>query len=86
VRQHWEKDGPASAPGRSGRTNAAVPSYAPFRGWQTRPPAAHGCAPWATLFRPSGSAHALLFAACRYAGQLAKLPHKPSSRCVSPIR
>src|ERR1035441_3548054 len=34
VRQHWGKDDPASAPGRGGRTDAAVPSYAPFRGWQ----------------------------------------------------
>src|ERR1035441_8453658 len=54
VRQHWESDGPASAPARGVTTDQPVPSYAPFRGWQTRPPATHGWAPWATICRPSG--------------------------------
>ena len=56
VRQHWEKDGPASAPGRGGRTLAAVLLTPRSGAGKRRPPATHGCAPWATVFRPSGSA------------------------------
>src|ERR1035438_5125682 len=55
VRQHWEKDGPAVAPGRGGRTHGAV-LLAPHSGaCKRRSPATHGGAPWATLFRPPGS-------------------------------
>src|ERR1035441_2052910 len=56
VRQHWEKDGPALAPERGGRTRAAVVLTPRSGAGKRRPPATHGCAPWATVFRPSGSA------------------------------
>src|ERR1035441_7287768 len=55
VRQHWEKDDPASAPERGGRTDEADPLFRPVPGLTTRPPATHGGAPWATIYRPSGS-------------------------------
>jgi hypothetical protein len=59
VRQHWERDGPASAPERGGRTRAAVLLSPRSGAGKRRPPATHGSAPWATIFRPSGSARCL---------------------------
>src|ERR1035441_7639623 len=56
VRQHWENDGPASAPERGGRNRVAVLLSPRSGAGKCRPPATHGSAPWATIFRPSGSA------------------------------
>src|ERR1035438_3064867 len=56
VRQHWENDGPASAPERGGRNRAAVLLSPRSGAAKRRPPATHGSAPWATILRPSGSA------------------------------
>ena len=56
VRQHWESDGPASAPERGGRTWVAVLLPPRSGAGKRRRPATHGSAPWATILRPSGSA------------------------------
>src|ERR1017187_1793746 len=50
VRQHWESDGPASAPERGGRTRGAVLLTPRSGAGKRRPPATHGSAPWAWSF------------------------------------
>jgi len=60
VREHWESDGPASAPERGGRARAAVLLSPRSGAGKRRPPATHGSAPWATILRPSGSARCLV--------------------------
>ena len=68
VRQHWESDGPASAPERGGRTRGAVLLSPRSGAGKRRPPATHGSAPWATIFRPSGSAQTIAFCRTRNPG------------------
>src|ERR1035438_3611572 len=60
VRQHWESNGPASAPERGGRTWVAVLLPPRSGAGKRRRPATHGSAPWATILRPSGSARCLV--------------------------
>src|ERR1019366_5132105 len=72
VRQHWENDGPASAPERGGRTRAAV-LYRPVPGL------ANAARPLPTALRRGllscalRALRAVSFAACRYAGQIVNL-------------
>jgi hypothetical protein len=68
VRQHWEKDGPAAAPERGGRTDLLTPRSGAGK---RRPPATHGSAPWATVFRPSGCAR------CGAGNPACSRPHVP---------
>src|ERR1017187_9621794 len=72
VRQHWENDGPASAPERGGRTRAAA-FYRPVSGL------ANAARPLPTALRRGllscalRALRAVSVAACRYVGQLGKL-------------
>ncbi len=45
------------SPGTGRKIPRGSHSYAPFQGLPMCPHASHGCAPWATIFCPSGSAH-----------------------------
>src|ERR1019366_8485159 len=55
----------ASAPGRGVRIRAQV-HLSPRSGAGQLPTWTQGCAPWATIFRPTGSVRSMLFAACRF--------------------
>src|SRR5665811_1811076 len=73
VRQHWENDGPASAPGLGGTTGQPVPLFRPVPGLAN-----------AACLLPTAMRRGLLsvalralrtipFAACRYVGQVVNL-------------
>ena len=73
VRQHWENDGPASAPGPGGTTGQPVPLFRPVPGLAN-----------AACLLPTAMRRGLLsvalralrtipFAACRYVGQVVNL-------------
>src|ERR1035437_444417 len=73
VRQHWENDGPASAPGPGGTTGQPVPLFHPVPGLAT-----------AACLLPAAMRRGLLsvalralrtipFAACRHVGQVGSL-------------